>query len=182
MRSKPDWQENGTPLLIHQIGRYSPFFGLLLLFFFLSIVPLQFGKIDDIRPPFLLMGIYYWSIYRPQTLSAPMVFSLGLLIDVITALPLGQTALLFLIAQWLTKTQRVFLFNQSFLLTWWGFCLLVSGINLMNWALFSLFHFKLVDFSPVIASTALGIMVFPFMIHPLYLSYRILSPDKKQLP
>jgi rod shape-determining protein MreD len=62
---------------------------------------LPFGAGDTVRAGLSfapLMVIHYWSARRPQLLPVPLIFALGLVVDVLTHGPLGFWALMALAA------------------------------------------------------------------------------------
>lgn len=164
----------------HGASRYAIVTVAVLGLFCLSVIPMQAGGIDDIRPPFLLMAIYYWTIFRPRLLSPVAVFLIGLVIDLVTALPLGMTALVFTAVQWVTRTQRKFLIGQSFIVIWWGFLLMAFAAALLHWGLFCLLHFTLMPVQPVLMGALLGVCTFPLVALPLYLVHRMLAALPQQ--
>ena len=68
----------------------------------LAIVPLP-GAIDALRPDFLVLVVFYWSIQSPRAGGLTLAFLSGLALDVIKGVVLGQHALaLTLMAAWAT--------------------------------------------------------------------------------
>jgi len=66
----------------------------------LAIVPLP-GVIDRLRPDFLVLVVYYWSIEAPSAGGLALAFAAGLAIDVVRGVVLGEHALaLTLTAAW----------------------------------------------------------------------------------
>ena len=143
--------------------------------FLLNLVPLNLGHFDSLRPPFLLMAVFYWTIFRPALLVTPIVFILGLLMDIVSGWPPGVSALLLVCVQWVTLAQRKFFMGQSFMTVWWGYFLISIIVGLLQWAVFSLFALDWLPVMPVVAGVVLGGLLFPFAALPLYLVHRILS-------
>jgi rod shape-determining protein MreD len=54
----------------------------------LSIEPLHLDGYAALTPAFTLMATYYWTIYRPDLLSAPLLFLIGTIQDLLS----GRTA------------------------------------------------------------------------------------------
>lgn len=144
-------------------------------FFLLNLVPFSLAQVSGLRPPFLLMAVFYWTIIRPGLLHLPVVFMLGVLMDAALGWPLGVSALLLVMVQWVTLAQRRFFMGQSFLTVWWGYVLVSALAAAAQWGLFSLFTVTLMPVAPVAASTGLGALLFPLAVAPLYLVHRILS-------
>ncbi len=83
----------------------------------LTVVPLPFA-LDVLRPDFLVLVVFYWSIESPRAGGLGLAFLAGLALDVINGVVLGQHALaLTLMAAWATHLRlrlRVFsMLSQS---------------------------------------------------------------------
>lgn len=77
----------------------------------LTVVPLP-SALDVLRPDFLVLVVFYWSIESPRAGGLGLAFFAGLALDVINGVVLGQHALaLTLMAAWATHLRlrlRVF--------------------------------------------------------------------------
>ena len=72
----------------------------------LSIVPLP-GAVDALRPDFMVLVVFFWSIESPRTGGLGLAFFGGLALDVTQGMVLGQHALaLTLMAAWATHLRR----------------------------------------------------------------------------
>ena len=83
----------------------------------LAIIPLP-NVLDALRPDFLVLVVFYWSIESPRSGGLTLAFAAGLALDVIKGMVLGEHALaLTLMAAWATHLRlrvRVFsLLQQS---------------------------------------------------------------------
>ncbi len=77
----------------------------------LAVIPLP-ALLDPLRPDFLVLVVFYWSIESPRAGGLALAFFSGLALDVINGVVLGQHALaLTLITAWATHLRlrlRVF--------------------------------------------------------------------------
>jgi rod shape-determining protein MreD len=77
----------------------------------LAVIPLP-NALDAVRPDFLVLVVFYWSIESPRAGGLTLAFCAGLALDVINGVVLGQHALaLTLMAAWVTHLRlrlRVF--------------------------------------------------------------------------
>ncbi len=77
----------------------------------LTVLPLP-SALDVLRPDFLVLVVFYWSIESPRAGGLALAFFAGLALDVINGVVLGQHALaLTLMAAWATHLRlrlRVF--------------------------------------------------------------------------
>ncbi len=143
---------------------YLVFYAVLLLLFFLNILPTGYASFTGLQPAFLFAAVFYWSIFYPALLPFWLVFSLGFGFDLLVGLPAGGTALILLSAQWLLRTQQRFLLGQGFWALWLCFALLCYVALFAQWALFSLFSWHVMPLLPVVVNSILTIALFPFTV------------------
>lgn len=100
----------------------------------LSVVPVPVPGLAVATPAFALMAIYYWTVHRPDLMSASGVFVIGILLDLLDGTPyLGLTPLTFLIARALILLGRRVAVNQGFGILWAGFALTAFGTIGLQW-------------------------------------------------
>jgi rod shape-determining protein MreD len=167
----PAWNES----YLRVIGRWGLMLGALCVLLLLSVIPFHIAHLGEIRPAFMLMAVYYWTILRPPPPIA--VFATGLLLDLLSSYWLGINALILVVAQWLTGGQRKFLLGQSFLVIWAGFALVALGAGVVQWIVFSLFDLTLVSVRPMLVSTILSAFLFPVVVVPLAAIHKALADD-----
>ena len=157
------------------IGRW----GLMLLAVFvlliLSAFPFEIAYLGEVRPFFMLMAVYYWTILKPSLLPPLATFVIGLILDLLFNWPFGMNALVLVMAQALTFRQRKFLLGQWFLVIWVGFVLIALGAGVMQWALFALFNLTLISVKPMLISSVLSVLLFPLMVLPLTMLHKVLT-------
>lgn len=136
-------------------------FSVTLLLLLLTMVPTRLSGFASISPMLPLMGVYYWAIYRPDLLPAWAAFVIGLLFDFLAGTPLGVNALVMLLVQGVSASQRKFFLGKSFLVTWWAFGLLTAGALGLTWLLVSLLNMRPVDPLPVIFEYLVTLSLFP---------------------
>ena len=125
------------------------------------------------------MAVYYWSIYRPTLMPPFLCFSVGLLLDILSGLPLGINAIIFTLVQWIVRDQRKFLMAQAYITTWAVFILVAAGAIFLQWGLYGLVSLQWSPVMPVLVSIAATILLFPVVTFLLILSHRILPVSKK---
>jgi len=171
-----EWHDS----LLKTIGRWGLALAAILVLVLLSALPLQIAHLGEVRPVFMLMAVYYWTILRSSPLLA--VFVLGLMLDLLSDYPLGMNALVLVLAQALTTHNRKFLLGQSFLVIWAGFALVALGAGILQWLLFCLYNFSLVSAKSMLISTALSAFLFPVAALPLAAVHRALSDRSSAIP
>ncbi len=131
----------------------------------LAVFPLP-TALDALRPDFLVLVVFYWSIESPRAGGLALAFFAGLALDVINGVVLGQHALaLTLMAAWATNLRlRIRVFSPvSQSLTIFAF---LTGYQ------FILFWIDGATGNPVTSfgrwlAPVIGALIWPFMVRAL---------------
>ena len=160
---------------VELLSRMSVAYGFLAVLFLMSVIAVPYPLAVLFHAPLLLMAIYYWSIYRPSILPSWLVFAAGIMFDLLTGMPfLGLNAVLFLLARMAIKDQRRFLVGQSFVMVWFGFCILDTAFYGFQWGAFSALSMSWVPLKDFVPSLALGMVLFPLLYWFLHLTHKVL--------
>jgi rod shape-determining protein MreD len=127
----------------------------------ITLVPFGLPYFDTVTPSFALMAVFYWSIFRPDLMTMVGAFLIGLLLDVLSAGPLGVNALILVAAHELGVSQRRIFLGSSFLVNWAAFALVVAAVVPLSWALVSLLYWRLLPPGPAVAQVALSLGLYP---------------------
>ncbi len=149
-------------------------YGVIFFLFILNIVALPWPLSGDVRTPFVLMAIYYWSLYRPTMMPVWMAFVLGIAFDLIVGVPVGLNAFVFVCVQWIVSDQRRFLMGQSFIMIWLSFVFLMTAFILLQWAAISALNFSWLPVMPALFSILAGVALLPPVYALLHLTHKIL--------
>jgi rod shape-determining protein MreD len=98
---------------------------LLIIF---TTVPVNLVSTVHIGGLWPLVGIVYWTLARPQSMKMGLVFGLGILTDIITFVPFGIHASIFIIAHFILNKQRRFLMGQGFWVLWVAYAILALAV------------------------------------------------------
>jgi rod shape-determining protein MreD len=158
------WEDSFLENLAHLGLTMMIVFVLLLL----SAFPFKLGGFGEIRPAFLLMAVYYWSIFRPRMMLPVGTFLSGIILDLLAGMPLGLNTLTLLVVQILTRGQRKFMQSQRFAVIWIGFHMVALGAALLQWAIYSLFEWHWMPMKPLLISAIMTGLIFPLAVLPLY--------------
>ena len=148
----------------------------IFFLFLLGITSYSFPFSEAVRPYFIVICLYFWSIYRPSLLSPAYVFILGLLFDFILHYPLGLHAFLFVMAQWIIRDQRLFFLGQPYIIVWIGFSFTCFLMLFLEWLFFTVFMSNVFDFKHIMFSTLISTLIFPLITLLFNLISRILPP------
>lgn len=135
--------------------------GVIILFMLLNIVSFSLPHAGDFKPFFLLMAVYYWSIYRPTLMPVAYTFLLAIVMDLEGGLPVGLSALVLIGLQMIVQRQRLFLMGQPYITVWLGFGVVTLANMFALWAVTSLFYFKIMPIEPTLIAAAFSVILFP---------------------
>ena len=150
-----------------------------LFLMLLSMAPFGFWGQAALLPAVALSCVWFWSLFRPAAMAPPIVFLLGLLLDLLGYLPLGVGGLTMLTTHGIAQILRQFLARQGFAVVWLIFTTVAGGIAAINWALVSLLTLTVVAPGPVLFQAGLAVALYPVVAIPLALAHRTFAdPDK----
>lgn len=128
----------GSPLQrLDQRLRHALPVALVLLMILVVATPMHLPGFASVAPHLPLIGIYYWSMYRPDLMRPSAAFILGAVCDIVAGTPIGVSSLVFLATLAAAEWQRRAL-GKSFLTAWWGFALVGGAAMALDWAMVSL--------------------------------------------
>lgn len=148
---------------------------VVLFLSIINMISFYLPMTGEIRPYFILMAVYYWTIFRPTLLHPVILFFIGIIFDLVAGFPLGIHAVLFLLTQWVINTQRLFFMGQTYLVVWIGFALTCLSVLIIEWFFFSALAMHWINIKPVISSFIVTILLFP-VITLLFISVQRLLP------
>jgi rod shape-determining protein MreD len=132
-----------------------------LMFLGLLAIGIPFGIPGqaELRPAYAMACVFFWSLYRPASMPAPVVAGAGLLLDLLGMSPLGMWAVLLLVLQGSTLAARRRLIPQSFLLVWLVFFAFAAAGAELAWLLQSLLELKMLPMGPegIVCLAAAGV-------------------------
>ncbi|HNQ91434.1 MAG TPA: rod shape-determining protein MreD [Alphaproteobacteria bacterium] len=141
----------------------------LLFFLLLSLVDIPMISSGEIRQGFLLIGMYFWTIYRPHILPYPVVFMMGLLLDILSGGLIGLNALCFMVLTMIVRSQRRFLLGQSWQMVWAGFFVAVIVVQSFQTAVYAATSAVMPVFWPYAANIVLTGLFYP-LFHPVLMA------------
>lgn len=137
-----------------------PTFTVLVLAL-LTVLPLHIPGYAAVTPAFVLMGVYHWTIYRPELLPPVVIFVVGVVLDLLCGAPLGVSPLVLLVGHASVLRQRRHFVGRLFPFVWAGFALLAVGAIAASWGIGSLFYGVFLDPRLAALRAALTVAAFP---------------------
>jgi rod shape-determining protein MreD len=150
-RIMDNWAAGAMPTLV------------LTLLILISILPIPFDQRP--LPDLVLIGIYLACDGRRSTMSAVVVFGLGLLHDLLSFVPLGLHAFVYVLVYALAI--RLPLDDNRILHLWLGFVPVAALAAVASWLAVSSHHMVWLSPDPVLARAAASIITFPLLALPL---------------
>jgi rod shape-determining protein MreD len=142
---------------------------------------LPFGIADQtaLLPSVTVGCVYFWSLYRPASLPPPVVFVIGLLLDLLGYLPIGVGVLTLLIVHGIVLRSRRSLTQQGFVLVWLALLCLGSVAAALIWALSSLLNFQLMPAGPGAFQALLTAALYPALAMTLTGAHRTIAAPER---
>ncbi len=133
------------------------------------------------KAPYILMVIYYWSLFRPTLLPYWLVLIAGLFFDLIAGFPLGVHGLLFMVCRFFVTSQRRFLLGQNFMIIWLGYCVVTVAYMCLQWLVLSLSQLTLFPITKTLYGYGIGGILFPFVLLLLHLTHQVLPAPQVEM-
>jgi rod shape-determining protein MreD len=134
---------------------------ITILLMLLTEVPFGIADQTSLLPAVALIGVWFWSLYRPQAMSPPMVFLIGLLLDLLDWLPIGTGLLALLAVHGVATRWRRVLGRQRFLLVWAAFGLVAAGAAVLEWVATATLTWRLVPPDAMGFQAVLSVALYP---------------------
>lgn len=140
--------------------------------------PLHLPGQAQLQDAAALACVYFWSLFRPASMSPPIVFALGLLSDLLGLTPPGISVLVLLTVHGLAVRWRV-IANQGFLLVWLAFVAVAAGAAGLGWLLTSILTFRLLPMQPALFQFGLTAGLYPVLAALFTVAHRGLADPER---
>lgn len=152
----------------------------LTVFLMIAVeAPLKVPQQAAFLPAVALISVWFWSVYRPAAMSPPIVFVIGVLLDLRGYLPLGSGVLTLLIAYGIAGLWRRVLLSHRFGLVWLAFLPIAWGGSAMLWILAQLLNFRLLSPGPAIFQAVVTTALYPVLAMPYLLAHRSVADPEQ---
>ncbi len=141
--------------------------------------PLGIPGQPEVQAASALSCVFFWSLFRPDSMTPVVVFFLGLLVDLVSYAPLGVNILALLIVHGLAMRWRRVMVRQGFLVVWLLFVVIAIGAAALEWLLTSVLTFRLLPPGPAIFLGAVAAGLYPALATMLTWAHQTLAePDR----
>lgn len=141
--------------------------------------PLGLPGQAQLLPAAALACVFFWSVFRPGSMSPPIVFLLGVLSDLLGLSPPGISVLILLVTHGLAVRMRRVLAQQGFLVVWLVFVVVAGGAAALGWAMTSLLMVRLLPGNAALFQFGLTAGLYPMLATVFTWTHRGLAdPDR----
>jgi rod shape-determining protein MreD len=153
--------------------------GCTVLLMLLTQAPLGLFGQAALLPSVTLSSVWFWSVFRPAAMAPPIVFLIGLLLDLLGWQPIGTGALALLLVHGLAQRWRRPLATRGFLLLWVGFAIAASGAAALEWGLTALLTWRLLPPAPAVFQAVVSAAIYPALAIMFAKAHRsVASPER----
>ncbi len=150
-----------------------------ILLMLLTETPLGIADQAALLPAVTLACVYFWSLFRPAAMPPPVVFLIGLLLDLLGYLPLGVGVLTLLAVHGLALRWRGVLTRQGFLAVWLAFAGFAAGAAALTWALTAVLSFRLLPPAPALFQAVLTAALYPALAILFIRAHRTIADPER---
>lgn len=152
---------------------------ITVLLMLITQAPLDIRGQATLLPAVALCCVWFWSVFRPALMPPPVVFLIGLLMDLLGYLPLGVGAFTLLAAHGTAISLRRSLSRRGFTWIWAVFAIVAAVASLVIWLLTMLLTFRLLSPDPAIFIAVLTVSIYPVLAIPFASAHRsIANPEQ----
>jgi len=133
-----------------------------------------------LRPYFIVIAIFFWTLHRPEILHPLTVFMIGFIYDAFLGIFLGTHSVLFISLYYILKQQRAFLTSQNQFSLFVAFILALTVFGVLEYALSCLYNFQITVPYPVLYNVLVTIFFYPLIVsflHYLLKFFNLLKKD-----
>jgi len=149
------------------------------LMFLLTAAPLGLPAQAEVQGAVALASVFFWSLFRPGSMPPPVVFVLGVLVDLLDYAPPGVGVLSLLLVHGLALRWRRVLVRQGFAAVWLTFAGIAAGAAAVQWALTSVLLFRLLPPGPGMFQAVLAAGLYPVLAVVLTRAHQTLAEPRR---
>ena len=151
---------------------------ITVLLLLLTQAPLDIPEQAALLPAVALGSVWFWSVFRPDAMPPPVVFVLGLLVDLLGYLPLGVMAFTLLAEHGVALVLRRGLARRGFAWIWLVFAGVAAAAALVIWVLVMVLTLTLLSPYPAMFIGIVTVAIFPVLAVPFAGAHRsVANPD-----
>jgi rod shape-determining protein MreD len=146
-----------------------------VLLMLLCSLPFGISGQAALLPATTLAAVYFWSLFRPAALPPPIVFAIGLLLDLLGYLPIGAGVLTLLLLHGFARRARRSLTQAGFIAVWLAFLAAAACATALIWSLTSLLALHPMPPGPTLFLAVLAGALYPAIAALLTTAHRTIA-------
>ena len=149
---------------------------IALLAVIAALIPLRLPGDLEMTPLYPLMVVFFWGTHRGDLMTPGVIFTTGLVYDLLSGAPPGLWALVFLLAHALAVVLRD-TFGRMLYSAWALFAVTCAPACAVAWALTSLYDWRLENPLPFAIQAVISIGLYPFFGFAFaFIERRVVTP------
>ncbi|MBQ4472243.1 MAG: rod shape-determining protein MreD [Alphaproteobacteria bacterium] len=145
------------------LARSAPFL-LCIVLILLNQIPYHFLPYYPYAIQWVLIPVFYFSIYNPKVLSVWAVFLLGLFTELFVQSPCGVITFSYVLMYFVGNFFRKYLIELTFIPLWGIFSVGLILLELLTFALIYCLAIHPVSIYPIAVETVVLVLVYPFLM------------------
>lgn len=141
--------------------------------------PLGLPGQPQLQEAVALSCVFFWSVFRPDSMPPAAAFGLGLLTDLLSLAPPGISVLVLLIVHGVALWGRRWVAAQGFLVVWLVFVAVAAGGAALEWALTSVLTFTPLPPGPALLQFGVSAGFYPMMAAVFTWAHRGLADPER---
>ena len=133
----------------------------------------------QLQPAWAQACVFFWSLYRPASMPAPLVFAIGLLLDLLAQGPVGIEVLVLLLIHAVALRSRRLLTRSGFATVWLVFTGVALGAALLEYLLVTLLTWRALPVFPGALEFGIAAGCYPFLAFYLIGLHRGLAAPER---
>ena len=125
--------------------------------------PLGIPGQAQLQPAWVQASVFFWSLYRPASMPALLVFAVGLLLDLLAQGPVGIEVLVLLLIHAAALKSRRLLTRSGFAAVWLAFTGVALCAALLEYALVCLLTWRGLPLWPGVFEFCIAAGLYPFL-------------------
>jgi rod shape-determining protein MreD len=126
----------------------------------------------QLQPGWAQACVYFWSLYRPAAMPAPLIFAIGLLLDLLAQGPIGIEVLILLLIHAFALKARRSLTRSGFATVWLVFIGVALAAAALEWVLMCALTWHALPPWPGLFECGLAAGMYPFLALYLIMLHR----------
>ncbi len=133
----------------------------------------------QLQPAWAQACVFFWSLYRPASMPAPLVFAIGLLLDLLAQAPVGIEVLVLLLIHAVALKARRGLTRSGFATVWLVFMGVALTAAVLEYLLVTVLTWRLLPAAPGAFEFGIAAGLYPFLAYYLIGLHRGLAAPER---